>query len=66
MEERIKLVLKGLKNDNPIEFLLNCEREIELIANVTDKENIDFIIKPFQDSAARWYTIVQDNLTTYE
>ena len=42
MEERTKLVFRYLKNDNPTEFLLNCEWEIELIGNdVTDKEKID-------------------------
>ena len=67
IEERTKLVFKGLKTDNPIEFLLNCEREMELIGNtITDKEKIDFVSKHFQDCAARWYTIVRDNLTTYE
>ena len=68
IDERTKLlVFKGVKGGNPIEFLLNCEREMELIGNVlTDKEKIDFVSKHFQDSAARWYTIVRDNLTTYE
>ena len=38
--ERTKLlVLKGLQRDNSIEFLLNCEQEIELIGNpLTDKD----------------------------
>ena len=33
MDERIKLLFKGLKKVNPIKFLLNCEREVELIGN---------------------------------
>ena len=68
IDERTKLlVFKGLKGDNPIEFLLNCEQEMQLLGKVlTDKEKIDFVSKHFQDSAARWYTIVRDNFTTYE
>lgn len=42
MEERVTLVIKGLKEDNSIEFLFNCEREMELIIkNVTDKERME-------------------------
>ena len=64
LEERTKLVFKWLKKENPVEFLLNCEQEMELIVNnVTDKQKTDFISKHFQDSAARWYMIVQDNST---
>ena len=33
---------------------------------ITDKDKIDFVSKHFQDCAARWYTIIRYNLTTYE
>ena len=53
IRDRTKLVLKGLKTDNTIEFFLNCEREMELIGNtITDKERIDFVSKHFQDCTA--------------
>ena len=59
--------IQRLKKDNQIEFLLNCEHEMELIGNnISDKEKIDFIIKHLQDSAARWYMIVDEKSTTYK
>lgn len=67
IEERTRRIFKGLKTENPVEFLLHCEREMELIGSaLTDKERIDFFREHFQDCAARWYIIVRDNLTTYE
>ena len=48
IEERTKLIFKGLKTENPVEVLLNCEREMELIGSaLTDKERTDFVSKHF-------------------
>ena len=68
IDERTNLlVFKGLKGDNQIECLLNCEQEMELTGNaLTYKEKINFISKDFQGSATRWYTIGRDNSITNE
>lgn len=65
-EDRPRLVFKGNKLDNPIEFLRACEREMERIGiPLSETEKIEFVSQHFKDSAARWFTIVRDNITTF-
>lgn len=65
-DDRNRIVFEGKRKDNPIEFIRNCEREMEKIGTpLTDPENIDFVTRHFKNSASQWYTIVRDNITTY-
>lgn len=66
-DDRLQLTFAGNRSENPIEFLTNCERELEQIGNeVTDEEKIHFITRHFKDSAAQWYTIIRESIKTYE
>ena len=50
-----------------MDFLVNCEKEMEQIGNnINDTEKINFVTRHFKDSAAKWYTIICDNVTTYQ
>ena len=68
MEERTKLVFKCLKNDNPTEFLLNCEWEIELVGNdVTDKEKLTLLVNISRFCCTKvHYCLKQLNMNNYE
>lgn len=62
-----RLVFKGHRGDNPIEFVKSCERELERVGSqLTDPEKIEFTSRHFKESAARWFTIVRDTITTYD
>lgn len=66
-DERSRVKFEGNRKDNPIEFLKSCEREIERIGTpLNDTEKIDFVSKHLRDSAEKWFTIVRDNIFTYE
>lgn len=59
-------IFKGNKLDNPTEFLKACEHEMERIGTLlTEPEKIKFVSHHFKDSAAHWFTIIRDNLTTF-
>ena len=50
-----------------MEFLVNCEKEMKQIGNnINDAMKINFVTRHFKDSAAQWYTIIRDNITTYQ
>ena len=67
VEERVKLTFAGNKWDNRMEFLSNCEKEMEKIGStIDDNEKINFVTRHFKDSAAQWYTIIRDNVTNYQ
>ena len=57
LEDSVKLTFAGNKWENPMEFLVNCEKEMEQIGNnINDTEKINFVTRHFKDSAAQWYT----------
>ena len=67
VEDRAKISFKGNKWENPIEFLHKCEREMATIgSNLNDRDRIEFVSRHFQETASKWYTIVQDQTETYE
>ena len=35
-------------------------------SNIYENEKINFFIRHFTDSVAQWYTVVRDNVTTYQ
>ena len=67
VEDRIKLTFAGNKWENSMEFLSNCEKEMEKIGStIDDNEKINFVTRHFKDSAAQWYTIIRDNVANYQ
>lgn len=51
-DDRTRAYFKGEKRDNPMEFLLHCEKEMEMVKSVlTDREKVDWIVRYMQDSA---------------
>ena len=57
LEDRVKLTFAGNKWDNPMEFLINCEKEMEQIGNgINDTEKKNLVTRHFKNSATQWYT----------
>lgn len=54
LKYRVKLTFPGNERDNPIETLINCERQMEQIDyDISDTEKINFVTQHFKDSAAQ-------------
>ena len=50
-----------------MEFFVNCEKEMKQIGNnINDTKQMNFVTHHFKDSAAQWYTVIRDNITTYQ
>ena len=57
----------GDENDNPVEFLRECEKMMYTVGNqMIDQDRINFIPKDCNRSAAQWCTIIRDQATTYK
>jgi uncharacterized protein YukE len=66
VDDRYRVYFKGEKFENPIEFLLSCEKEMEAVGSeLTDPEKIDWVAKHLKMSARKWYNIVRDKITSY-
>ena len=67
MEERTRLKFSDGKWENSMEFLARVEKEIEKIGSaINDDEKIDFVTRYLKDSASQWYSIIRDNVSTYQ
>ena len=57
----------GDENDNPVEFPRQCKKTVETIGNhLTYQDKINFVAKYCRNSEAEWYTVIRDEVTTYE
>lgn len=66
-EERPINYFRGSRGENPIEFRIKCEKEMDSIGSIlSDKDKIDFVSRYLKDAAASWFTMVNDDLKTYE
>lgn len=65
-DDRDRITFKGNRFENPMEFLVLCEREMETVSSdMTDAEKIQWVARHLKDSARQWYNIVRDKITTY-
>ena len=57
----------GLEHENPIQFLTQCQRNMEHIAdNLSDVDKINWVVRQLKGTAAEWFSIVQDKIVVYE
>lgn len=57
---------RGWDNENPIEFLVECERNMDMVGNnLNDTERVEWIARRLEHTAAKWYTIIRENVTSY-
>ena len=48
----------GLEHENPIQFLMQCQRNMEHIAdNLSDVDKINWVVRQLKGTAAEWFSI---------
>lgn len=66
-DDRDRITFKGNRFENPMEFLVLCEKEMETVnSDMTDTEKIQWVTRHLKDSARQWYNIVREKITTYD
>lgn len=56
----------GEGNENPIEFLIECERSMDHVGNnLSESERIEWVTNRFEKTAAQWFQIIRETITTY-
>lgn len=66
IDDKQRILFKGNRFENPIEFLKLCEREMEALGcDRTDSEKVDWVARHLTDSARQWYNIRRDKIVTY-
>ena len=52
---------------NPIQFIRDCEWGMDSVGDqLNDSDKIDWVVRRLSSSAALWYSIVRDNIKTYD
>lgn len=65
-DARHQLKFYGNKDENPVEFLLECEAAMENIGALCDKDKIQWVARNFRGSAINWYVVIRDGIKTFE
>ena len=61
-----QLKFYGRENENPMNFIKVCQRDLEAIGdNLSEADKINFIVRRLKGTAAEWFIIVQDKINTY-
>ena len=57
----------GRDTENPILFIRSCQRDMETIGDtLSEADKINYVVRRLKCTAAEWFTIVQDKVSTYE
>ena len=57
----------GLEHENPVQFLNQCQRNMENIAdNLSYVDKINWVVRQLKGTAAEWFSIVQDKIVVYD
>ena len=58
---------KNWGDGNPIQFIRDCERGMDSVGDqLNDSDRIEWVVRKLSGSAALWYSIVRDNIRTYD
>ena len=59
--------IKFGENENPIEFIWKHERALDANGDhLSDSDRTEYVVRKFKGSAALWYTIMRDDIKTYD
>ena len=57
----------GRENENPMNFIKVCQRDLEAIGdNLSEADKINFVVRRLKGTAAEWFSVAQDKISTYE
>lgn len=66
-KSKTQLKFYGNESKNPVQFLKQCERNMEAVNdNLSKDDKTNRVVRQLKGTAAEWFTTVQDKINVYK